>query len=249
MLIIPAIDLLGGKVVRLRQGEESSSTVYADDPAAVAKDHESAGVKWIHVVDLDAAFGRPDVNANAVKRILGHVRVPVELGGGIRDAERIQLWLEKGISRVILGSAAVRNPDLVREAVDRHGAEAVVVGIDVRNGKVALHGWKEDSSQNYLDLAREMQYLGIRRVIVTEITADGMLTGPRLDPMIQIAKETDLFVIVSGGVGKIEDLEKIYQLKTERIEGVVVGRAIFEKRIILKDAIERFQTDNFGRTS
>jgi phosphoribosylformimino-5-aminoimidazole carboxamide ribotide isomerase len=249
VLIIPAIDLLNGKVVRLTRGEESSSTVYGGDPSAVAQAYEEAGAKWIHVVDLDGAFGRPGVNAGAVERILESVRVPVELGGGIRDAEKIRFWLERGVGRVILGSAAVEDPDLVRQSVERHGAEAVAVGIDVRNAMAAVHGWQENSSRDYLDLARKMQDYGILRVIVTEINADGMLTGPRLDPMIRISEETRLRVVVSGGVGGLEDLEKIQKLKKDRIEGVIVGKALYEKRIILRDAVERFQTDAYGWTA
>jgi phosphoribosylformimino-5-aminoimidazole carboxamide ribotide isomerase len=252
MLIIPAIDLLGGKTVRLSKGVEASAVVYSDRPAAMAAEFEAAGAKWIHVVDLDAAFGRPDVNAVAIERILRSVRIPVELGGGVRSAEKIRFWLDKGIGRVILGSAAVEDPGLISNAVEEHGCERIVVGIDVRNGRVAIRGWTEDGAADYLDLARDMQLLGILRVIVTEISTDGMLSGPKLEPMSRIARETGLSVIVSGGVGTLSDLEEVDRCggaEKRRIEGVIVGKALYEKRFSLKKALHRFQKGNGDSTA
>jgi phosphoribosylformimino-5-aminoimidazole carboxamide ribotide isomerase len=247
--IIPAIDLLGGRVVRLTQGREDSAVVYSDRPESVAAALESAGAEWIHVVDLDGAFGRPDVNAAAVDRITGAVRSAVELGGGIRDSGRIRFWLERGVRRVVLGSAAVRNPDLIRKAVDAHGPEAVVAGIDVRDGRVSVAGWTEDGGRDPLDLAREMESAGVRLVIVTEISADGMLGGTGADSAVRIAEGTGLSVIVSGGVGRMEDIGEIERRRIPRIGGVIVGKAYYEGRIDLAQAIRRFGPDGPGRPS
>jgi len=251
LLIIPAIDLLAGRVVRLSRGAEASAVVYSDRPDAVAAEFEAAGAGWIHVVDLDAAFGRSGVNAAAVERILRSVRVPVQLGGGVRNAETIRHWLGGGVGRVILGSAAVENPGLVADAVAEHGASRIVAGIDVRDGRVATRGWTAENPGDYLDLARDMQSMGVRRVIVTEISTDGMLSGPELGPVSRIAAETGLSVIVSGGVGTLSDIEGILDRggpEGRRVEGIIVGRAIYEKRISLKEAILRFQTNTGDST-
>jgi phosphoribosylformimino-5-aminoimidazole carboxamide ribotide isomerase len=252
MLILPAIDLLGGKAVRLSKGVEASAVVYSDRPEAVAEEFEAAGARWIHVVDLDAAFGRPHMNDATVERILRSVNIPIELGGGVRDEERIRFWLGKGVGRVILGSAAVENPELVRNATQEYGNESVVVGIDIRDGRVAVRGWTEDSARDYLDLARDMQKLGARRVIVTDISTDGMLGGPRLESMLRIARETVLSVVVSGGVGSIKDLEEIAGRRESAgrgIEGVIVGKALYEKRFSLREAIHRFQEKTGDRSA
>lgn len=244
MLIIPAIDLLGGRVVRLSKGVESSAVVYSDRPEAVAAEFEAAGAGWLHVVDLDAAFGRPEVNADAIDRVLRSVRIPVELGGGVRDAEKILDRLDRGVSRVILGSAAAENPGLVARALAEHGCDRIAVGIDIRDGRVASRGWTEEGAADYLSLARDMQSLGVRRVIVTEISADGMLTGPKLEPMIRIAAETGMSVIVSGGVGAMSDLDEVDRrggAAGVNLEAVIVGKALYEKKISLKEAVHRFR--------
>jgi phosphoribosylformimino-5-aminoimidazole carboxamide ribotide isomerase len=244
MLIIPAIDLLGGRVVRLSKGVESSAVVYSDRPEAVAAEFEAAGAGWLHVVDLDAAFGRPEVNAAAIDRVLRSVRIPVELGGGVRDAEKIRDRLDRGVSRVILGSAAAENPGLVARALAEHGCDRIAVGIDIRDGRVASRGWTEEGAADYLGLARDMQSLGVRRVIVTEISADGMLTGPKLEPMIRIAAETGMSVIVSGGVGAMSDLDEVDRrggAAGVNLEAVIVGKALYEKKISLKEAVHRFR--------
>jgi phosphoribosylformimino-5-aminoimidazole carboxamide ribotide isomerase len=244
VLIIPAIDLLGGRVVRLTRGAEDSAVSYSDRPEDVAAEFEAAGAEWLHVVDLDAAFGRPEVNARAVGRILRSVRIPVELGGGVRDAEKIRGRLAEGVSRVILGTAAAESPGLVARAVTEHGCDRIAVGIDVRDGRIASRGWTEERAADYLGLARDMQSLGVRRVVVTEISADGMLTGPKLESMIRIAAGTGLSVIVSGGVGAMSDLEEVDRLGRAAgvgFEGVIVGKALYEKRISLKEAVRRFR--------
>jgi phosphoribosylformimino-5-aminoimidazole carboxamide ribotide isomerase len=249
MLIIPAIDLLGGKVVRLEKGLEKTAKVYSDNPGETARAFEAAGARWIHVVDLDAAFGRPGVNFAAVDGILNTVRVPLELGGGVRSEEQIRFWIWRGIGRVVLGSAAVKNPDLVLNAVAEFGPESVVVGIDLRNGRVSIHGWTEDVELDGEDLAGEMRSLGVERIIVTDITTDGMLAGPNLAPINRIAESTGLRVILSGGVSGHEDLERIRREAVPGIEGVVVGKAVYEGRLSLADAIVHFQNPQTGTTT
>jgi phosphoribosylformimino-5-aminoimidazole carboxamide ribotide isomerase len=249
MQIIPAIDLLGGRVVRLSQGREESAVVYSDRPESVAADLESAGAEWIHVVDLDGAFGRPGVNAAAVERIAGAVRASVELGGGIRDRERVRFWLDRGVGRVVLGSAAVRDPGLVRDAVAAHGPASVVAGIDARDGRVSVAGWTEDGGRDAIELAAAMESAGVRTVIVTEIAADGMLAGTRAGTAVRIAEGTGLSVIVSGGVGRLEDIAEIARLGLPGIGGVIVGRAYYEGRIDLAEAIRSYGPPRPGEAS
>jgi phosphoribosylformimino-5-aminoimidazole carboxamide ribotide isomerase len=241
MLVIPAIDLIGGKVVRLVQGDENLAKVYSDDPSAVARTFEEAGAVWLHVVDLDGAFGRPGVNDKAIGDMLESVSIRVELGGGIRSMERIERLLAQGVGRVILGSAAVQDPGLVTESVKRFGKEKIVAGIDVRDGVAAVHGWREKAPVRAVDLARRVESAGVSRTVVTDISSDGMLTGPRLDAAFGIARETGLQVIVSGGISGMHDLEDVRSRAVPGIEGVIVGKAYYEKKIDLKEAINRFQ--------
>jgi len=241
MLIIPAIDLLGGKVVRLSQGAEETAVVYDNDPLHVALEFEKAGAKWIHVVNLDGAFGRPGMNDMAIAQFIQYLSIPIQLGGGIRTLDRIEFWLERGVRRVILGSLAVKEPDLVAKAVRKHGSESIIAGIDIRDGRVSVSGWKESTAIHYMDLARQMETLGIRRVIITDITTDGMLSGPRLNSMSDIARKTHLNVIASGGVGQLKDLKWISKQERYSIEGVIIGKALYEKRFTLKKAILRYQ--------
>jgi len=241
MLIIPAIDLLDGKVVRLEQGDVRKTVVYSDRPARVARRFEKAGVKWIHAVDLDGAFGRFGVNNVVLEELVRSVSIPIELGGGIRTPDRIQHWLDSGIGRIVLGSAAVKDPALVAESVRRFGSEKIVVGIDLRDGRAAIHGWREETPIHYLDLARSMESAGVRRVIVTDIASDGMLAGPRLDAVVDIAESTHLSVIVSGGISGIEDIRKLDGKDIPGIEGVIVGKAVYEKKLDLQEAVRLVQ--------
>ncbi|HDQ45736.1 MAG TPA: 1-(5-phosphoribosyl)-5-[(5-phosphoribosylamino)methylideneamino]imidazole-4-carboxamide isomerase [bacterium] len=241
MIIIPAIDLLDGCVVRLEQGVESSARVYSDDPYAFAQTFEAAGARMIHVVNLDGAFGRPGKNTEIIARLARDLTVPIELGGGIRSLDRIGFWLNRGVTRVILGSAAVREPEIVEKAVLKYGNEAVVAGIDMKDGRVAVQGWREVTGVDGLELAIRMKTAGLSRIIVTDIATDGMLSGPRLDGMIDIAEKTGLRVIASGGVGRIEDIALIAQQAHSGIEGVIVGKAIYENRLDIGEAIRRHQ--------
>ena len=241
MLIIPAIDLLGNKVVRLRMGKESTAHVYSDDPLETALHFEKSGAQWIHIVDLDGAFGRPAINDQTIKKIVQKISIPVELGGGIRSQKRIDYWLNHGIGRIVLGSVAVENQELVNFALKQHGNESIVIGIDIQDGRVAIHGWQEESVVEYLDCAKTMQDIGINRLIVTEISTDGMLSGPQLEAMINIVKNTDLKVIASGGISSLQDLKSIARYTKLGIEGVIIGRAIYENKFTVKEAVEQFQ--------
>jgi phosphoribosylformimino-5-aminoimidazole carboxamide ribotide isomerase len=244
MLIIPAIDLLDGKVVRLSQGREITAKIYADNPLGVAMEYQDAGAEWIHVVDLDGAFGRQGVNDKIIKQLSEDLSIPVEVGGGIRSLDRIHYWLNAGVGRVILGSIAIKNPKIVNKAIKQYGKESIIIGIDIRDGQVAIHGWEEKTPVGYIELAARMKKHGTFRVIVTDISTDGMLTGPKLDAMIDIAEQTGLTVIASGGVGSLEDLDIISNKSGSGIEGAIVGRAIYEKKFTVKEAIQKFQSDS-----
>jgi phosphoribosylformimino-5-aminoimidazole carboxamide ribotide isomerase len=244
MIIIPAIDLLDGKVVRLKKGAENTAKIYSDDPLEFACRFQEAGAKWIHVVNLDGAFGRPGMNDAVIERLTRNLDIPVELGGGIRTLDRIDFWLDHGIGRVVLGSVAINAPEIVQKAIDKHGPNSIVAGIDIRDGKVAIAGWQEKTDVGFIELARKMEQMGICRVIVTDIDTDGMLTGPNVDTMIDIAGNTGLSVIASGGVGELDDIRKVALAADAGIEGVIVGKAIYENKLDVKTAIDMYQTES-----
>jgi phosphoribosylformimino-5-aminoimidazole carboxamide ribotide isomerase len=240
LTLYPAIDLKDGACVRLRRGEMDEATVYSDDPGAQARIWQDSGFAWLHVVDLNGAFAGRPVNADAVGSILAAVTVPVQLGGGIRDMAGIERWLEAGITRVILGSAAAKNPALVKEACRNHPGR-VAVGIDARDGYVATEGWAEKSSLRALDLALRFEDAGAAAIIYTDIGRDGMLTGLNLEQTIDIASQISTPVIASGGVGSIADLEALKIAASNHgagvIEGVIVGRALYDGRIAPAEAL------------
>ena len=246
MILFPAIDLKDGQCVRLRQGEMAQATVFNTDPAAQARDFEEAGFDWLHVVDLNGAFeGRP-VNAPAVEAILASVHVPVQLGGGIRDLDTVVAWLDKGVDRVILGTSAVRDPKLVREAA-RDFPGCIVVGIDARDGKVAIEGWAETSEMTVLDLARRFEDAGVAAIIYTDIDRDGLLQGVNAEATAELAAKLTIPVIASGGVAGPEDLERLKaalprsQASGGGIAGVIAGRALYDGRLDLKSAIAQLK--------
>jgi phosphoribosylformimino-5-aminoimidazole carboxamide ribotide isomerase len=240
LTLYPAIDLKDGACVRLRRGEMDEATVYSDDPGAQARAWQDSGFAWLHVVDLNGAFAGKPINADAVETILAAVTVPVQLGGGIRDMAGIERWLEAGITRVILGSAAAKNPALVKEACRRHPGR-VAVGIDARDGYVATEGWAEKSSLRALDLALRFEDAGAAAIIYTDIGRDGMLTGLNLEQTIDIASQISTPVIASGGVGSITDLEALRLAASNHgtgvIEGVIIGRALYDGRIVPAEAL------------
>lgn len=233
--LYPAIDLKGGACVRLKRGEMSEATVYADDPAAQARAWQEAGFAWLHVVDLDGAFAGQSRNGEAVRAILGAVAVPVQLGGGIRDMAAIEAWLAAGISRVILGSAAAKDPALTRAAC-RAFPGRIVLGLDARDGMVATEGWSETGSLAALDLARAYEDAGAAAIIFTDIARDGMLAGLNLAATEALARAVPIPVIASGGVASVADVRAV-RASGAGIEGVILGRALYDGRLTPAEAI------------
>ena len=238
LTLYPAIDLKGGACVRLRRGDMDQATVYGDDPGAQAAAWQDAGCRWLHVVDLDGAFAGRSVNTDAVRSILAAARVPVQLGGGIRELASIEAWLAEGVTRVILGSVAAKNPDLVREACRRFPTR-IAVGIDARDGFVATEGWAEASALSAEALALRFEDAGAAAIIFTDIGRDGMLGGLNLDATAALARAVTTPVIASGGVGSLEDLAALrtVAVETPGIEGVIVGRALYDGRIMPAEAL------------
>lgn len=234
MIIFPAIDLRGGKCVRLIQGDFDKETVYSDDPQATALKWQSMGAKFIHVVDLDGARAGSPKNLDAIKKILDAVKIPIEVGGGIRTLDDMDKLLSLGVRRVILGSVAVENPALVKEAVQKFG-DKIVVGIDARNGFVAVHGWEKSSNVKASELAKKIVAAGVKTIIYTDISKDGMLSGVNAGAFAELAKESGAEIVASGGVKSIEDIRA---LKAAGISGVIVGKAIYTGSLDLKTAIE-----------
>lgn len=238
-VVLPAIDLRHGQVVRLTQGRDDARTEYSDDPAAMAASFVEAGAEILHVVDLDAAFGDGD-NRAAIAAICGTVDVPVQVGGGVRDDDAVDALLSLGVHRVIVGSAAVENPDLVSRLVDRFG-ERIVVGIDALDGDVKLRGWVEGSARSAVDVGRDMAARGVREVVYTNIAQDGTLAGPDVASSLALAEATGLSVIVSGGVGDASHITAVAQAAGDVLGGVIVGKAIYEGRVTVRAAIEAGQ--------
>jgi phosphoribosylformimino-5-aminoimidazole carboxamide ribotide isomerase len=236
VILFPAIDLKGGQCVRLVRGEMSAATVFNDDPAAQASAFAAAGCRWLHVVDLDGAFAGKPVNRDAVAAILGSVAVPVQLGGGIRDRATIEGWLEAGIARVILGTVALRAPDLVKEACRAHEGR-VAVGIDARQGRVAVEGWAETADMTALELALRFEDAGVAAIIYTDIDRDGALEGVNLDATAALARRLETPVIASGGVASLDDVRAVKAREADGILGVVCGRALYDGRLDLKAAL------------
>jgi phosphoribosylformimino-5-aminoimidazole carboxamide ribotide isomerase len=240
LTLYPAIDLKDGACVRLRRGEMDQSTVYSDDPGAQARAWQEAGFRWLHVVDLNGAFAGHPVNGDAVAAILRSVTIPVQLGGGIRDMAGIETWLRAGIRRVILGSAAVKNPGLVRQAC-RTFPGRIVVGIDARDGYVATEGWAETSSIRALDLALRFEDAGVAAIVYTDIGRDGMLSGLNLEQTVDLAFQLTSPVFASGGVGSLGDLGALKRAAEAAgagvIEGVIVGRALYDGRVDAAEAL------------
>lgn len=227
MILFPAIDLKEGHCVRLVQGDMDQATVFNDDPTAQAADFESQGFEWLHVVDLDGAFAGKPMNAAAVEGILARVRLPVQLGGGIRDLATVEAWLDKGVSRVIIGTAAVRDPGFVREASRRYPGK-VAVGIDARDGFVAVEGWAETSTLSAEELGRRFEDVGVAAIIYTDIARDGILKGLNIPMTLALAEAVDIPVIASGGLASIADIERLLQPDCATLAGAISGRALYD---------------------
>ncbi|MEO1264649.1 MAG: 1-(5-phosphoribosyl)-5-[(5-phosphoribosylamino)methylideneamino]imidazole-4-carboxamide isomerase [Pseudomonadota bacterium] len=238
MILFPAIDLKDGACVRLELGEMSAATVFNESPADQARAFAAEGFQWIHVVDLDGAFAGAPRNAEAVQAIRGAVDLPIQLGGGIRDLATIERWLEAGVTRVILGTAAVRDPDLVRHACRAHPGR-VAVGIDAKGGRVAVEGWAETSDLTAADLAKRFEDCGVAAIIFTDIDRDGVLKGLNLPATLALAETTSIPVIASGGLASMEDIEALAAPEAAKLEGAISGRALYDGRIDAAAALAR----------
>ncbi len=235
MILYPAIDLKDGQAVRLLRGEMNKATVFNNDPASQARAFQDAGAEWLHLVDLNGAFAGRPVNAEAVEGILAATTLPAQLGGGIRDMATIEMWLAKGIARVILGTVAVENPDLVREAAKTFPGK-VAVGLDARNGRVATRGWAEETDMMVTDLAKAFEDAGVAAIIYTDIDRDGAMQGPNVQATADLARATSIPVIASGGVSSLEDLIAIRD--TGVISGAISGRALYDGALDLSAALK-----------
>lgn len=236
MILFPAIDLKDGQCVRLKLGEMSAATVFNDDPAAQAAAFEAQGFRYLHIVDLNGAFAGRPVNGAAVEAILKAVTMPVQLGGGIRDVATIESWLAKGIRRVILGTIAVRNPALVKEACAKFPGR-VAVGIDARGGRVAVEGWAEESELTAIDLAARFADAGVAAIIYTDIERDGVLKGLNLPATAELARSTSIPVIASGGLASMDDVRELMRPDYRMLEGAITGRALYDGRLDPREAL------------
>ena len=237
MILFPAIDLKDGLAVRLEQGDMARATVFNRDPASQALAFETQGFRHLHVVDLDGAFAGRPMNVAAVERILETVGLCVQLGGGIRDMKTIDGWLEKGVDRVIIGTAAVRDPALVKEAAKKH-PKRVAVGLDARDGKVAVQGWAEQSELSVLEIARRFEDAGVAAIIYTDVARDGMLKGINWEATIALAEATAIPVIASGGLASIEDIRRMIEPDARKLEGAIAGRALYDGRLDAGQALK-----------
>jgi phosphoribosylformimino-5-aminoimidazole carboxamide ribotide isomerase len=237
VILFPAIDLKGGEAVRLEQGDMARATVFHKDPAAQAQAFAAQGFEYLHVVDLDGAFAGRPVNAAAVERILGVVGIPLQLGGGVRDMATVEGWLGKGVDRVIIGTAAVRDPDLVKQAA-RAFPGRVAVGLDARDGRVAVAGWAETSELTALEIARRFEDAGVAAIIYTDIARDGLLKGLNLDATIALANAISTPVIASGGLASLDDIKALLEPRARKLEGAVAGRALYDGRLDAAQALK-----------
>ena len=230
MILFPAIDLKDGVAVRLEQGDMARAIVFHRDPAWQAHAFETQGFEYLHIVDLDGAFAGKPINQAAVERILETVACPVQLGGGMRDLATIEGWLEKGVNRVIIGTAAVRNPELVKQAARMHPGR-VAVGLDARDGKVAVEGWAATSELSALELAQRFENAGVAAVVYTDVARDGMLRGLNLDATIALAEAISIPVIASGGLASLDDVRALMQPRAHKLAGAIAGRALYDGRL------------------
>jgi len=245
VILFPAIDLKEGLAVRLEQGDMARTTIFHRDPAAQARAFEQQGFEYLHIVDLDGAFAGKPMNAAAIDRILETVSIPVQLGGGVRDTATVESWLENGIARVIIGTAAVRDPPFVKQAA-RDYPGRVAVGLDARDGKVAVEGWAETSQLSALEIARRFEDVGVAAIVYTDIVRDGMLQGLNLDATIALADAISIPVIASGGLASIEDIKRLLEPRAKKLAGAIAGRALYDGQL---DAAEALKLIRAARTA
>jgi phosphoribosylformimino-5-aminoimidazole carboxamide ribotide isomerase len=235
LILYPAIDIRDGRAVRLMQGDYERETAYDDDPVVAAKRWEDAGARWLHVVDLDGAREGAPVNLDHVRRIVAAVGIPIQLGGGLRDSGKVEEAISTGVERVVLGTAAVRDPEMAEAIAAAHG-ERVVASVDTRGGKAAAQGWTEGSGLGAAEAVRQLSERGVNRFVYTPIEVDGLMEGPDLDSLRSVAEATEAEIIYSGGIGSLADLESLAALGLENLGGVIVGRALYENRFGIAEA-------------
>jgi len=238
MLLIPAIDLKNGRCVRLLQGEADAETVYSNDPASMARSFEDAGAKRLHLVDLDGAFQGKGANIASIRSILKNISIPVQLGGGLRNSENIEQMFELGVSSVIVGTMAVKNPDVLEEVIQRFSGEKVILGIDTRDRKVSIEGWQEGTEIDDVEFALHWKKRGIQRIVFTDIARDGMLSGPNLEALGDFARRSGLKIVASGGVSSMDDLELLKTLEEDGVDQVISGKAVYEGKLDLKEIFQ-----------
>ena len=243
MLLIPAIDLKNGFCVRLLQGESDKETVYSNDPAAMAVKFEEAGAKRLHLVDLDGAFQGKVANISSICSILNNVSIPVQIGGGLRTEEDIERMLALGVSAVIVGTMAVKRPDVLEKLLKKYTDEQIILGIDARNRKVSIEGWKESTEIQDVKFALRWKNSGIKRVVFTDISRDGMLSGPNLAALREMAEHTGLKIVASGGISSMDDLEQLKTLEPNGVDQAISGKAIYEGKIDLKRVFKCLQSE------
>jgi phosphoribosylformimino-5-aminoimidazole carboxamide ribotide isomerase len=245
VILFPAIDLKEGRCVRLVQGDMDQATVFNDDPADQAATFEAQGFEWLHVVDLDGAFAGKPINGSAVDSILTRIGLPVQLGGGIREMRTVEAWLEKGIARVVIGTAAVRDPTFVREAARLHPGR-IAVGIDAKDGRVAVEGWAHTSTLTAEELGRRFEDAGVAAIIYTDIARDGILKGLNIEMTLALAQAVSIPVIASGGLASIDDIERLLQPDCAALAGAISGRALYDGRIDPAEALAMIQAARAG---
>ena len=243
MLLIPAIDLRNGFCVRLLQGESDKETVYSNDPAAMAVTFEEAGAKRLHLVDLDGAFQGEGANISSIRSILKNVSIPVQIGGGLRTEEDIDNMMDLGVSAVIVGTMAVKRPDVLEKLLKKYTDEQIILGIDARNRKVSIEGWKESTEIQDVKFALRWKNSGIKRVVFTDISRDGMLSGPNLAALREMAEHTGLKIVASGGISSMDDLEQLKTLEPNGVDQAISGKAIYEGKIDLKRVFKCLQSE------
>ncbi|OGV99278.1 MAG: 1-(5-phosphoribosyl)-5-[(5-phosphoribosylamino)methylideneamino]imidazole-4-carboxamide isomerase [Nitrospinae bacterium RIFCSPLOWO2_02_39_17] len=245
MLIIPAIDIKGGRCVRLFQGRMEQETVYSDDPVSVAKKWENEGAEMLHLVDLDGAIAGIPKNKEVISSIIKSIKIPAEVGGGIRNIETVKEYISIGVQKVVIGTSACENPEFVRKACNTF-PERIMVGIDAKNGNAAVRGWKDVTETSASVLAKRFEGFGISGIIYTDISRDGTLSGPNIDSIKSFAESIDIPVIASGGVSNINDIKNIMKLKKHGVTGVIIGKALYSGSVDLREAIKLVYSENFS---